>query len=98
MKIHARILGVLLLAVLLSAGTGRSEEQRGTGADLHRLNMEELEVRGIPEKLGVLYSPVPEGVSLFSPVRFDLIREELIRPVLPQAVSGETHPRPRVSP
>jgi hypothetical protein len=92
MKIQARTFGILLLAVLLPAGTVRGEEQRGTGPDLHRLNMEELEVRGMPEKLRALYSPVPEGVYRLTPVRFDLILEKLIRPVPPRAASGETVP------
>jgi hypothetical protein len=93
-----RVLGVLLLALFPSATAGHGEEHRGSGTDLPRLKMEELEVRGMRENPDVPDLPVPEGIYFLSPVRFDLIREELIRPVLPQAVSGETDPRPRARP
>jgi hypothetical protein len=83
MKFQLRILGVLLLAVVLSAPAGRGEEHWGSGTDLPRLKMEELEVRGMRENPDVLYLPVPEGIYLLSPVRFDLIREDVVRPVLP---------------
>ncbi len=97
MKLRVRILGVLLLAVILPAA-GRGEDRKETGAEMPRLKMEELEVRGLRGAPDVLYLPVPAGVYHLSPVRYDLIREELIRPVLPHAVSGETDPRPRGMP
>lgn len=98
MNFQPRILGVLLLALVLSATAGHGDEHRGSGSDLPRLKMEELEVRGMRENPDVLYLTVPEGIYFLSPVRFDLIREDVIRPVLPQAVSGETDPRPRARP
>lgn len=88
-----RILGVLLVAAVLSAGTAAGEERRTTGADVPKLRMDELEVRGKPEKTPVLYLPVPEGRYLLSPPRLDLIREELIRPVFPPEVAAEFHPQ-----
>jgi hypothetical protein len=93
-KFPVRILGVLLLATVLPATTGRGEDHRGTGADTPPLKMEELEVRGTRAGPGVLYLPVPEGIYFLSPVRLDLIREDVVRPVLPEGVFGETHPKP----
>lgn len=98
MKFRLRLLGVLLLALFPSATAGHGEEHRGSGTDLPRLKMEELEVRGIRENPDVLYLPVPEGIYFLSPVRFDLIREDVVRPVLPEATFGETHLRQRESP
>jgi hypothetical protein len=80
-KFRVPIPGVLLLAAVLSALPARGDDRPGTGADMPRLNMEELEVRGKRGNPDVLYFPVPEGIYFLSPVRYDVIREELIRPV-----------------
>lgn len=78
MKFRVAILGVLFLATVLPAA-GRGEDRPGTGAEMPRLNMEELEVRGMRGTPDVLYLPVPEGIYFLSPVRHDLIREDLLR-------------------
>ena len=79
MKFRNGVLGVLLLAAVLPAA-GWGEDRPGVGAELPRLKMEELEVRGMRRTPDVLYLPVPAEIYFLSPVRFDLIREELIRP------------------
>jgi hypothetical protein len=48
--------------------------------------MEELEVRGLREKPGVLYLPVHRGITILSPVRYDLFLEDMARPVFPREV------------
>ncbi len=78
----------LLLMVFLGAaitagavilpGKGRAAE---TGRP--SLTMEELEVRGRREKPDRLFLPVPGAVRHVAPVRFDLFREDMTRPVLP---------------
>lgn len=84
-KIRFLMCGVLLLAAVLPAAPARGEDRSGTGSDTPRLNMEELEVRGKRGTPEVWHVPAPEGIYFLSPVRFDLIREELIReePVRP---------------
>lgn len=79
MKNRLRIPGVLLLAAVLSALPARGEDRPGTAAEMPRLNMEELEVRGKRGTPDVLYFPVSAGIYFLSPVRFDLIREDLVR-------------------
>ena len=95
MTLPVRIVGVLLLAAVLPVATGSGEDHRVPGADTPPLKMEELEVRGTRARPDVLYLPVPEGIYFLSPVRFDLIREDVVRPVLPEGDFGETNPKPR---
>jgi len=47
------------------------------------LRMEELEVRGLRDKPAVLYLPVHRGIAPPSPVRYDLLLEDMARPVFP---------------
>jgi hypothetical protein len=56
------------------------------------VQMEELEVRGLREKPGVLYIPVNPGIALPSPVRYDLFLEDMARPVLPREILPEALP------
>jgi len=87
---------VRLLAVVLAGGIftppGNGE---ATAAESPLLTMEELEVRGYREKPGQLYIPVPDHVFLPAPVRYDLLRKDLARPVLPweivEEISGREH-------
>jgi len=87
---------VRLLAVVLAGGIftppGNGE---ATAAESPLLTMEELEVRGYREKPGQLYISVPDHVFLPAPVRYDLLREDLARPVLPWEIveekSGREH-------
>lgn len=89
-----RIVGVLLVAAVLWAGAAAGgERQRGAGGDVPKLSMDELEVRGKRQKTPVLYLPVPEGAYLLSPPPLDLIREELVRPVLPSEAAAEARPQ-----
>jgi len=81
---------VWLLACVFVGGIfphqGKAEE---TGAESPLLTMEELEVRGFREKPGQLYLSVPEQVFLPAPVRYDLLREDLARPILPWEIVEE---------
>ena len=61
----------------------------GTGPESPLLTMEELEVRGFREKPGQLYVSVPNHVFLPAPVRYDLLREDLARPILPWEIVEE---------
>jgi hypothetical protein len=54
------------------------------------LRMEELEVRGLREKPEVLYLPVPRGIDIPSPVRYDLFLDDMTRPVFPWEFSSRT--------
>lgn len=47
------------------------------------MTMEELEVRGYREKPDRLFLPVPPGIRRAAPVRYDLFREDVTKPVLP---------------
>lgn len=81
MKLRFGISCILLLAAVLSTGPARAEDPSETDARMPRLKMEELEVRGKRGRPDVLYFPAPDEIYLLSPVRFDLIREALIRPL-----------------
>lgn len=59
MNVRFRISVILLLAAVFSTGPGRAEDRPGTGGELPRLNMEELEVRGKRGNPDVLYSRFP---------------------------------------
>ena len=87
---RVKFFGVLLAAVFLSAGTATGEERGKSDADVPKLRMEDLEVRGKLEKAPVLYLPVPEGIYFLSPIPLDLIREELVSPVLPAEVAADS--------
>jgi hypothetical protein len=86
-------LAFLLLAGLIGSGmmvgTGIA---RAAGADQTPLTMEELEVRGHREKPDRLYLPVPRGKRHAAPVRFDLLREDMTRPVLPWEIDSRNKP------
>ena len=83
----------LLLSGLISSGlmmgTGKAH---ASGADRPPLTMEELEVRGSREKPDRLYLPVHRGIRHAAPVRFDLLREDMTRPVLPSEIDSRNQP------
>jgi hypothetical protein len=81
----------LALAALLflPAGQGLAADRPQTGDPNAPLRMEELEVRGLREKPEVLYLPVQRGISLPSPVRFDLFLVDVSRPVTLQEIEPE---------
>ncbi len=82
-------LGSLLLAGLIGSGTMMGMgNARTAGADPPPLSMEELEVRGRREKPDRLYLPVPRGIRHAVPVRFDLLREDMTRPILPWEIDS----------
>jgi len=83
---------VLLLVVAASAFAEEPSGGTGVGNEPLRMEelevygsaplvMEELEVRGLREMPEDLYLPVHRGVSLPSPVRYDLFLEDMERPV-----------------
>jgi hypothetical protein len=80
----------LLFLLLLAAGQGFAVEPPGGGSA--PLRMEDLEVRGLREKPEVLYLPVPRGIVLPSPVRYDLLLNDMKRPVFPQDIPSQTPP------
>jgi len=71
---------------ILAAAPGFAAEKPATRGESHSLRMEELEVRGLREKPGVLYLPVHRGITIPSPVRYDLFLEDMARPVFPREV------------
>ena len=86
-------LAALALAVLIGSGmvmgTGKA---RAAATDKAPLTMEELEVRGRREKPDKLYLPVPRGIRHPDPVRFDLLREDMTRPILPWEIDSRNKP------
>lgn len=74
---------------ILAAAPGFAAEKPGAGRGSNSLRMEELEVRGLREKPGVLYLPVHRGITIPSPVRYDLFLEDMARPVFPREVLPE---------
>jgi hypothetical protein len=86
--------GVTLLVTVILAGLIGSGaailpgKARAAGLDQPPLTMEELEVRGRREKPDRLYLPVPKGIWHAAPVRFDLFREDMTRPVLPLEINS----------
>lgn len=83
----------LLLAGMISSGMMmRTGNARAAGTDQPPLTMEELEVRGHREKPDRLYLPVPRGIRHAAPVRFDLLREDMTRPVLPWEIDSRNKP------
>ena len=75
---------------ILAAAPGFAAEKPAAGGGSHSLRMEELEVRGLREKPGVLYLPVHRGITIPSPVRYDLFLEDMARPVFPRDVLPES--------
>lgn len=78
----------LILGGLIGSGTTLFPGH-GLAADVDRppLSMEELEVRGIREKPDKLYLPVSRRMRHEAPVRFDLLQEDMTRPVLPWEIN-----------
>jgi hypothetical protein len=74
---------------ILAAAPGGAAEKPAAGGGSHSLRMEELEVRGLREKPEVLYLPVHRGITIPSPVRYDLFLEDMARPVFPREVLPE---------
>ncbi len=72
---------VVLLLVLTARGFA-GETSGWTDGGNEPLRMEELEVSGLRDKQEVLYQPVPRGIVLPSPVRYDLFLEDMGQPVL----------------
>ncbi|TFH32177.1 MAG: hypothetical protein E4G97_02970 [Deltaproteobacteria bacterium] len=81
-----------LALCILAAASGFAAEKTAAKGGPHSLRMEELEVRGLREKPGVLYLPVHHGITTPSPVRYDLFLTDMARPVLPREISTETSP------
>lgn len=80
---------VLLYAILvLAAARGFAAEPPRGEEEAAMLRMEELEVRGLREKPGILYAPVHKGVAFPSPVLFDLFLKDMERPVSPGEISS----------
>ena len=81
---------ILFLALcFLAAANGLAAEKPAERGGSHSLRMEELEVHGLREKPDVLYLPVHRGITIPSPVRYDLFLEDLARPVFPREVLPE---------
>ena len=87
-----KVLAFLAILLLSAAGSPAAEPRKVSGGGQHSLRMEELEVRGLREKPDVLYLPVPAGIALPSPVRYDLFLEDLTRPILPREILPEASP------
>jgi hypothetical protein len=84
---------VVLCAILVLAATRgfAAEPPRGEEGGA-MLRMEELEVRGLREKPGILYVPVHKGIVFPSPVGYDLFLEDMARPVFPGEISPGSRP------
>jgi len=81
---------VMFLAFcMVAAAPGVAAEKPAAGGGSHSLRMEELEVRGLRVKPSVLYLPVHRGITIPSPVRYDLFLEDMVRPVFPREVLPE---------
>jgi len=83
---------VFLALGILAAAPGFAAERPAKDGGSHSLRMEELEVRGLREKPGVLYLPVRRGTTIPSPVRYDLFLTDMARPVLPREIPTESSP------
>ena len=82
------LMGMVVLGALVASG-GAIFPGKVWAAEKSRpsLTMEELEVRGSREKPDTLFLPVPGAIRHVAPVRFDLFREDMTRPVLPWEIS-----------
>lgn len=76
--------GVIAGGFLPSRGMAESAK-----AESPVLTMEELEVRGFREKPGQLYISVPDQIFLPARVRYDLLAEDLAKPILPWELKEE---------
>jgi len=74
---------------VLATAPGFAAEKPAAGGGSNSLRMEDLEVRGLREKPGVLYLPVHREISIPSPVRYDLFLKDMTRPVFPREVLPE---------
>jgi len=93
MKRAAAIVALFLLAAARGFAAEPSKGTGGGNAPLRMeelevygnapLRMEELEVFGFQEKPEVLYTPVHRGITLPSPVRYDLFLDDMERPIVP---------------
>ena len=79
---------VLYAILILAAVRGFAAEPPGGDGGGATLRMEELEVRGLREKPGILYLPVHKEIAFPSPVRYDLFLEDMARPVFPGEISS----------
>lgn len=84
-----RILGGVLAGVLAGGFVPSPGIAEKAGSESPVLTMEELEVRGIREKPGQLYISVPDQVFLPARVRYDLLREDLSKPIPPWEITEE---------
>jgi len=80
---------MFLALCFLAAGNSLAAEKPAASGGSHSLRMEELEVRGLREKPEVLYLPVHRGITIPSPVRYDLFLKDMARPVFPREVLPE---------
>jgi len=78
-----------LALCILAAAPCFAAEKPAAGGGPHSLRMEDLEVRGLRERPEVLYLPVHRGITIPSPVRYDLFLEDMARPVFPRDVLPE---------
>jgi len=84
-----RVAAFFAILALFATEGFTAEPPRGDGRPAP-LRMEELEVRGLREKLEVLYLPVHRGIDISSPVRYDLFLDDMTRPVFPWEFSSRT--------
>jgi len=80
---------VFFVATITSGAPILPGEVRAAEKDRPPLTMEELEVRGRREKPDRLFLPVPGAIRQMAPVRFDLFREDMARPVLPWEIGTQ---------
>ena len=81
---------MFLAVCFLAAANSLAAEKPVASGGPHSLRMEELEVRGLREKPEVLYLPVHRGITIPSPVRYDLFLRDMARPVHPREIPTET--------
>jgi hypothetical protein len=86
MKRFVVLYAILVLAVV----RGYAAEPPRVEGDPATLRMEELEVRGLREKPGVLYLPVHKGIAFPLSVPYDLFLDDMARPVFPREISTRT--------
>jgi hypothetical protein len=84
-----RAVVICAILVLIAVRGFAAEPPRGEG-EASTLRMEELEVRGLREKPGVLYLPVHKGIAFPSPVHYDLFLEDMAHPVFHREIFPRT--------
>lgn len=82
-----RIVVRIVVGIMLAGFVPRSGIAQEAKAQPPPLTMEELEVRGFREKPGQLYISFPNPVFTPAPVRFDLLRDDIARGILPWEIS-----------